>query len=93
MLATDLADYLVRKGVPFRKAHHAVGAAVALAEQKAKRLDALTVEELQSVDGCFSEDALEIFRLDKALDKRITAGGPAPSMVRKQLETWKRMLK
>jgi len=92
LLATDLADYLVRKGVPFRKAHHAVGAAVALAEQNAKRLDALTLEELQSIEGAFSEDALEVFRLDKALDKRITAGAPNPALMKKQLARWRKEL-
>ena len=50
LLATDLADYLVRKGMPFRQAHHAVGAVVALAEKIGKPLNRLTLAELQSVD-------------------------------------------
>src|SRR3984957_6361679 len=50
LLATDLADYLVRKGLPFRQAHHAVGAVVALAERLGKRLNEFTLAELKSVD-------------------------------------------
>jgi argininosuccinate lyase len=50
LLATDLADYLVRKGMPFRQAHHVVGAVVALAEKTGKPLNQLTLAELQSVE-------------------------------------------
>src|SRR5262249_3028725 len=50
LLATDLADYLVRKGLPFRQAHHAVGGLVALAERLGKPLNQLTLPELQSVE-------------------------------------------
>jgi argininosuccinate lyase len=93
LLATDLADYLVRRGAPFRKAHHAVGAAVALAEQKRKKLNELTLEELQSVDPQFEGDALTVFNVDGALASRITAGAPCPVLVRKQLTRWKNTLK
>ena len=60
LLATDLADYLVRKGMPFRQAHHVVGAVVALAEKIGKPLNRLTLAELQSVDHKtnFGRDAL-----------------------------------
>ena len=57
LLATDLADYLVRKGMPFRQAHHAVGAVVALAEKIGRPLNQLTPAELQSVDPAFGRDA------------------------------------
>ena len=67
LLATDLADYLVRKGLPFRQAHHAVGSLVALAEQRGKRLNQLTLAELRSVEKKFAADALKIFDLDRAL--------------------------
>jgi len=52
LLATDLADYLVRRGMPFRKAHHVVGAVVALSEQLAKPLNKLTAEELAGWIRC-----------------------------------------
>ena len=58
LLATDLADYLVRKGMPFRQAHHVVGAVVALAEKTGKPLNKLSLAELQSVDKTFGRDAL-----------------------------------
>ncbi len=58
LLATDLADYLVGKGMPFRQAHHVVGAVVALAEKSGKPLNQLTLAELQSVDKTFGRDAL-----------------------------------
>src|SRR5262245_37596394 len=61
LLATDLADYLVRKGVPFRQAHHAVGSVVGLAEKSGRPMNELTVAELQSVDGHFGRDALGVF--------------------------------
>src|SRR5262249_54690705 len=53
LLATDLADYLVRKGMPFRQAHHVVGAVVALAERERKPLNQLSLAELKSVESKF----------------------------------------
>jgi len=93
LLATDLAEYLVRKGVPFRQAHHAVGSVVSLAEQLGKRLDRLTLIELQSVERKFSTDALEIFDLEQALARRKIPGAPGTDEVRRQLARWKARLK
>ncbi|MBU6401608.1 MAG: argininosuccinate lyase [Verrucomicrobia bacterium] len=92
LLATDLADYLVRKGRPFRQAHHAVGAAVALAERQRKRLDQLTLAELRSVDNRFERDALKVFDLDAALARREVLGAPGKKQVRKQLARWQKRL-
>ena len=92
LLATDLADYLVRKGMAFRQAHHAVGAAVALAERTGKALNELTAVELKSVDKMFSPDALEVFDLRKAMARRDLAGAPGTKEVRKQLEHWRKKL-
>src|SRR5688572_2513014 len=74
LLATDLADYLVRKGVPFRQAHHAVGAVVATAEKKRKRLSELTLDEFQVAHDSFAADVLEVFNLNKAMDARKLVG-------------------
>jgi len=93
LLATDLAEYLVRKGVQFRQAHHAVGSVVSLAEQLGKRLDRLTLIELQSVERKFSTDALEIFDLEQALARRKIPGAPGTDEVRCQLARWKARLK
>ena len=91
LLATDLADYLVRKGLPFRRAHHIVGAVVALAEQAGKPLNRLTLEELQSVDKHFAGDALKIFDLKHAMAQRNILGAPGTKEVRKQLARWRKI--
>jgi len=88
LLATDLADYLVRKGLPFRQAHHAVGAVVALAERLGKPLDQLGLAELQSVEPRFAPDALRTFDLDQAMARRTLTGTPGTREVRKQLQRW-----
>lgn len=92
LLATDLADYLVRKGMPFRKAHHAVGAVVALAEKAGKPLSEVTVEEFKSVDANFGEDVRGIFELRKALAQRDLIGAPALKQVARQLARWEKLL-
>jgi argininosuccinate lyase len=91
LLATDLADYLVRKGVPFRQAHHAVGALVALAEQLRKPLNRLTLAELRSVEKKLGADALGVFDLTQALARRQATGAPGTKEVRKQLARWKKL--
>jgi argininosuccinate lyase len=90
LLATDLADYLVRKGLPFRHAHHIVGALVALAERSGKPLNQLTLAELRSVEKKFGADALKVFDLKQALARRQTTGAPGTKEVRKQLARWKK---
>jgi len=92
LLATDLADYLVKKGRPFRQAHHAVGAAVALAERLAKPLDQLTLAEFRSVDDAFGPDVTDLFDLGKAMSRRQVTGAPGTKEVRKQLAHWKKQL-
>ncbi len=88
LLATDLADYLVRKGLPFRKAHHAVGAVVALAEKLDKGLEELTTAELKSVEKTFSPDARSVFDLKKAMARRKSTGMPGTKEVAKELASW-----
>jgi argininosuccinate lyase len=92
LLATDLADYLVRKGMPFRQAHHVVGAVVALAEKTGKPLNTLTLAELQSVDKAFGRDALAVFDLKKAMAKRNIIGAPGTKEVARQLARWRKQL-
>jgi len=92
LLATDLADYLVRKGVPFRQAHHTVGSVVALAEELDKPLNLLTLAELKSVDKQFGRDALDVFDLQRAMAKRNMIGAPGTKEVAKQLARWREQL-
>jgi len=93
LLATDLADYLVRKGLPFRQAHHAVGALVALAENLRKPLNSLSLAELRSVEKKFGPDALRVFDLGQALARRNLTGAPGTRQVAKQLARWKAVLR
>jgi argininosuccinate lyase len=92
LLATDLADYLVKKGMPFRQAHHVVGAVVALAEKTGKPLNRLTLAELQSIDKTFGRDALGVFNLKTAMAKRNLTGAPGTKEVAKQLARWREQL-
>lgn len=93
LLATDLADYLVRSGVPFREAHHAVGRAVALAEKKSIPLTALPTEEVRKIHPNFGEDWTDVFDLRRAMDMRTATGTPGPRPLAKQLARWRRLLR
>jgi argininosuccinate lyase len=92
LLATDLADYLVQKGMAFRQAHHVVGAVVALAEKAGKPLNQLTLAELKTVDETFSSDALAVFDLKKAMAQRNLTGAPGTKEVGRQLGGWRERL-
>ena len=92
LLATDLADYLVLKGVPFREAHHAVGAVVRLAEKNSVALDRLSTTEVQRVHAGFTADWLEVFDLKRALAKREGTGMPGPKQLARQFARWKKRL-
>ena len=92
LLATDLTDYLVERKVPFREAHHIVGALVALAEKIDKPLNLLSIKEMEGVSKKFKADALDVFDLKKALDKRNITGSPGTKEVKKQLRSWLKRL-
>ncbi len=92
LLATDLADYLVRKGVPFRAAHHAVGAVVKIAEQKGVALNRLTLADVQSAHPAYEKDWVDSFDLVKAMARRAGTGMPGPAQLRRQLARWKKQL-
>ncbi len=92
LLATDLADYLVLKGVPFREAHHAVGAVVRLAENNAVQLDHLPTEEVQKIHPAFGADWVGVFDLNRALAKRAGTGMPGPAQVARQFARWEKQL-
>jgi argininosuccinate lyase len=86
MLATDLADYLVGKGLPFRQAHSITGQAVQLAEKEGKKLDELSLGQYQSLDPHFDEDVFTVFDPHTSIARRNALGGTAPEAVRQQLE-------
>jgi argininosuccinate lyase len=85
MLATDIADYLVTRGVAFRAAHHAVGALVRAAEQRGVALSQLPYEAYQSTHAAFSEDVFDVFDFARSAAARRVAGATAPEAVREQI--------
>jgi argininosuccinate lyase len=83
--ATDLADYLVKKGLPFRDAHEAVAHAVKVALQRGVELSELSLQELQAVEPRIGEDAFGVLTLEGSMNARQVAGGTAPAQVRAQV--------
>ncbi len=92
LLATDLADYLVRRGVSFRTAHHAVGAVVKLAENKNMPLNRLTLADVRTVHAAFQADWVSVFHLAKAMARRTGTGMPGPAQVVRQFKRWVKLL-
>ena len=89
LLATDLADYLVKNGVPFRDAHELVGQAVALSVQTKTPLDQL---DLSQVSEHYGADAKDVFDLQTALAARTNPGAPSIDNVRAEVARWKKSL-
>ncbi len=93
MLATDLADYLVRKGVPFRETHHISGECVKKAEDdKLSGIDQLTLEQFKEIDSRFEDDVKDVFSFEVSVERRTATGGTAKSAVNKQLSSLKEQL-
>ncbi|MDH3633068.1 MAG: argininosuccinate lyase [Gammaproteobacteria bacterium] len=91
--ATDLADYLVKKGVTFRDAHEAVGKAVAFAIKQGKDLSACTLKELQKFDKRIEEDVFEVLTLEGSINARNITGGTAPEQVLFQVNAGRERIK
>ena len=85
MLATDLAEYLVRKGVPFRETHHIAGAAVRLAEERGVGLEQLSVADLQSLHPAFADDVQAVWDFNESVDRRDAEGGTSRRAVLAQI--------
>lgn len=83
--ATELADYLVGKGMAFRDAHHAVGQAVAFAETKGLTLEEMSLNQLQSFCPLIAEDVFGVLDYEQAVMRRVAPGGTGPEPVRQQL--------
>jgi argininosuccinate lyase len=92
LLATDLADYLVKKGLPFREAHHCVGQVVQLAAKQKLNLSQIPLADLQAISAKFAEDASEVFNFDMSVRQRKALGGTAPEAVAAQIETAKKLI-
>jgi argininosuccinate lyase len=91
--ATDLADYLVRKQVPFRDAHAIVGQAVSYATRKKKDLVSLTLAELQKFSPKIAKDVYDCLTLEGSVNARNQTGGTAPEQVRKAIKRGRKQLK
>ncbi|WWC66470.1 argininosuccinate lyase [Kwoniella pini CBS 10737] len=85
MLATDIADYLVRKGVPFRETHHISGQSVALAEKNKIQISDLTLNQWKELSSHFDEDVKDVFNFENSVEKRNAIGGPAREMIKRQV--------
>lgn len=90
--ATDMADYLVGRGVAFRKAHEIVGKAVAYALGKKKELDELTLKELQTFSPVIEKDLFDSLTLEHMISRRLSAGGTSQENVKGAIEAAKRAL-
>ncbi|ERT13220.1 argininosuccinate lyase [Photorhabdus temperata] len=91
--ATELADYLVAKGVPFREAHHIVGETVVMALAQGKALEELSLAELQKFSSTITEDVYDILSLQSCLDKRLAKGGVSRKQIMKAITDAKQRLK
>lgn len=86
LTATDLADYLVKKGVPFRETHHISGKAVAVAEKKSIDLSELSLDELKTVDDRIEDDAIEAIKHINSMNARKSLGGTSEESVLAQIK-------
>ena len=91
--ATDLADYLVKKGVPFRTAYKIVGGAVGKCVAEGKTLETLTMEEYKALSDVFEPDLFDAIDLDVCVEKRISLGGTSPQNVQMQVDFARNELK
>jgi len=92
LLATDLADYLVLKGVPFRQAHELVGKAVAYAVAEKRSLAEMSVDEYRAISPHYEADCLQVFDLQRAFEKRDNVGAPGWKQTAQRLEYWQSQL-
>jgi argininosuccinate lyase len=90
--ATDAADYLVRKGVPFRDAHAISGKLVLLGIRERKPLQSLTLEEFRSVSPVFEKDIYDAISLKTCIGKRNTVGAPGPKAIRREIAECRKLI-
>ncbi len=89
ILATDLADWLVLKGIPFREAHKIVGELVRYCEEKNITFKDVQLADLKSVNEIFEQDVLQCFDIKTSLTRKKTFGSPNPEIVAQQIKKWK----
>jgi argininosuccinate lyase len=89
LVSTEIADYLVNRGVAFREAHEIVGKVLRAAEQEGKTIRQMPLDRLKTFSGAFGDDLGATLTLDRALGRRAVPGGTAPSQVRAALDQFK----
>jgi len=92
LLATDLADYLVNHGLPFRKAHEAVGRAVARCAELNCELNELPLAEYQAISELYGADIHDVLQVQRSMEARKAVGAPSPGNVAAELSRWKELL-
>jgi len=92
LLATDLADYLVNHGLPFRKAHEAVGRAVARCAELKCELNELPLAEYQVISSLYGADIHDVLQVQRSMEARKAVGAPSPGNVAAELSRWKALL-
>lgn len=92
LLSTDLVDYLVRKQVPFRKAHHIVGEIVALCVSRNMKLNELSIQEYKQFSVKFDEDIYQLLTAKKSIENKLSQGSTSPIEVNKQIQYWRKKL-
>ena len=91
--ATDAADYLVKKGMPFRDAHSVIGRLVLYCIEKNCAIDDLTIEELQDISDVFDVDVFDAISLKTCVEKRLTTGAPGPEQMKNVIAFYHKYLK
>lgn len=92
ILSTDLVDWLVLQGIPFRDAHSIIGLVVKYAESLEKNFSQLTLEELKKINPVFNEEAMNYLKVEDSLKRKKSKGSPNPEMVKISLNDWKSKL-
>src|SRR3989440_1510556 len=93
LLATDLAEYLVKKGTPFREAHETVGKLVAGAANKKTKLKAIALRDLKKLSPLFDVDVADVFDVGRSLAARRAVGAPSPENVSAQIKRWRKQFR
>ena len=93
LLATDLAEYLVRKGMPFRQAHEIVGRVVSHSVGNKKQLNGIPLTALRKYSTLFESDVEKVFDLRRSLSARRAVGAPSPENVKAQIKRWRKQLR
>lgn len=86
MLATEVADYLVKKGVPFRQTHHMAGAVIKRGEDQGITIDKLSLDQLKTISPLFEEDISAIFDFENCVERRLSQGGTSKVSVLQQVK-------